>query len=169
MAISDLFIYSKNTDVTESIRGYKCHDLKTLETWLGNKLNGIEENIYCDYEEDIFQRDLSLQKVKFRQLKLYLSKNFSFSSEEVIKGLSHFFMFFVNLTYQKDKPIFVFETNISIARKYGNNDAELLVEWQDSVAFDYFLNSGNYLFVYIHIYRVLSSIKLFIDQQISKI
>jgi hypothetical protein len=100
--------------------------LKTLETWLHNKNNGADEIIYCDYEEDIFQRDLSSFKSTFKQLKLYSSKNFSFASSEITKALAHFFMLFVKGDYLLDEIRFVFETNTSIAAKKGDNDGELL-------------------------------------------
>ena len=130
--ISKLHLFAKNTDATGAIRGFKFQELKTLEIWLYNKVHGIEEEIYCDYEEDIFQRDLKEFKATFKQLKLYSSKNFSFSSIEVRKAISHFFMLFVKGEYLFDEPLFVFETNTSIAAKSGDNDAELLKEWATS-------------------------------------
>ena len=132
MHISNLYLFSKDTDATEAIRGYKYQELKTLETWIKNKVDGIDEQIFCDYEEDIFQRDLSQYKTTFRQVKLYSSKNFSFTSIEVIKGLTHFFMLFVKPDYLFDEPSFVFETNTGIARTYLDNDATLLAEWRDN-------------------------------------
>ncbi|PHK13619.1 hypothetical protein VF12_41285, partial [Nostoc linckia z15] len=90
--ISSLYLFAKETDAVETVKGFKFQELKTLEAWLSNKINAVDEEIYCDFEEDIFQRDLNLFKATFKQLKLYSSKNFSFSSEEIIKALSHFFM-----------------------------------------------------------------------------
>lgn len=132
MHISNLYLFSKDTDATEAIRGYKYQELRTLETWIKNKVDGINEQIFCDYEEDIFQRDLSQYKTTFRQVKLYSSKNFSFTSIEVIKGLTHFFMLFVKPEYLFDEPLFIFETNTGIARTYLDNDATLLAEWRDN-------------------------------------
>lgn len=127
--ISKLHLFAKDTDAPDVIKGFKYQELKTLEVWLYNHIHGIDENIYCDFEEDIFQRDLKLFKSTFKQLKLYSSKNFSFSSEEITKSLAHFFMIFVKGDYLMDEPLFIFETNTSIARKRGDNDAELLAEW----------------------------------------
>ena len=59
MSISILHIFSKNTDATAATRGYEYQKLKTLETWLLNKLNEQEQLIYCDYEEDIFEMFLT--------------------------------------------------------------------------------------------------------------
>lgn len=137
--LSKLYVFAKDTDAPEAIKGFKFQELKTLELWLFNKVHGIEENIYCDFEEDIFHRDLNSFKSTFKQLKLYSSKNFSFSSEEVIKALSHFFMLFVKNEYLLDETTFIFETNTSIAAKRLDNDAELLRKWslnQDNLSDD---------------------------------
>lgn len=130
--ISKLYLFAKDTDAPEVSKGFKFQELKTLEVWLYNKVHGIEENIYCDFEEDIFQRDLKEYKSIFRQLKLYSSKNFSFSSVEIKKSLAHFFMLFVKGEYLNDETLFIFETNTSIAAKNGDNDAELLNEWAEN-------------------------------------
>ena len=129
--ISSLYLFAKETDAVEAVKGFKFQELTTLEIWLSNKIKNIDEIIYCDHEEDIFQRDLKEFKATFTQLKLYSSKHFSFASEEVTKAIAHFFMLFVKGDYLMDKPVFVFETNSSIAGKYMDNDAELLKEWYD--------------------------------------
>lgn len=129
--ISNLYLFAKKTDAVETVKGFKFQELTTLEIWLSNKVTGIEEEIYCDYEEDIFQRDLKQYKSTFKQLKLYSSKNFSFASVEVVKAIAHFFMLFVKKDYLMDNPTFVFETNTSIAAKREDNDAELLKDWAE--------------------------------------
>ncbi|MEH6682701.1 MAG: hypothetical protein V7724_19315 [Sediminicola sp.] len=134
--ISKLHLFAKDTDAPDVIKGFKYQELKTLEVWLYNKVHRINEHIYCDFEDDIFQRDLNSFKSTFKQLKLYSSKNFSFASEEITKSLTHFFMLFVKGEYLLDQPLFIFETNTSIAAKRGDNDAELLLEWatnQDNI------------------------------------
>jgi len=128
MSISKLHYFSKNTDATASLRGYKYQELKTLESWISNKINDNGEIIYCEYEEDIFQSDPHGYKVRFRQIKLY-SSNFSFSSIEVKKALFHFFMLYSKGDYILDNVSFVFETNSNIARRYPGNNAEILKEW----------------------------------------
>lgn len=137
--ISKLHLFAKDTDAPGVIKGFKYQELKTLEVWLYNKVHGINEHIYCDFEDDIFQRDLTSFKSTFKQLKLYSSKNFSFSSVEITKSLAHFFMLFVKGEYLMDEPLFIFETNTSIAARRGDNDAELLAEWasnQDDISKD---------------------------------
>lgn len=128
MDINKLYLFSKDTDAFSSQRGYNYQTLKTLETWVQNFIGNIKEDIYCEYEEDIFQKDITKKGVKFRQIKLY-SSNFSFSSEEVKKCIAHFFMLHVKSDYNDFTKEFVFETNSNIANKYGENDAELLREW----------------------------------------
>jgi len=132
MNLDKLSIFSKDTDATEALRGYEYQKLRTLESWLENYLLKNNVVLYCDYEEDIFQRNLDSWESKFTQLKLYSSKNFSFSSVEVTKAISHFFMLFVKGEYKFDTVQFVFETNANVARAYGNNDAGLLQRWKDN-------------------------------------
>ena len=129
MHISELHVFQKNTDATAALRGYKYQELRTLETWLANRVQDLDDHIYCDFEEDIFQRNLVDFKSTFRQIKLYNSKNFSFASEEVRKAISHFFMLFTKGDYLLDEIAFTFETNSSIANSYKGNDADLLKNW----------------------------------------
>lgn len=126
--ISKLYIFTKDTDATASLRGYQYQILKTLEIWLQNFQNGIQEEIFCDYEDDVFQKDDVSKSAKFRQIKLY-SSNFSFKSEEITKCIAHFFMLHVKSDYSNLEKEFVFEANTAIAQKYSDNDAELLREW----------------------------------------
>lgn len=129
MHISKLYLFAKDTDAVETSKGFKYQELKTLEAWIENRVNNRTIDIYCDYEEDILQRDLSLFKSKFTQLKLYSSKNFSFASEEVKKGIAHFFTLFVKGEYLMDEVQFELETNTGIAANREGNDADLLREW----------------------------------------
>lgn len=128
MSISKLHIFQKNTDATASLKGYLYQVLKTVETWTENFSKGIDDEIYCDFEEDIFEKNQITQKAKFRQIKLY-SSNFSFASEEINKCIAHFFMLHVKTDYTSYDKEFVFEANSSIAQKRGENDAKLLEEW----------------------------------------
>lgn len=128
MELNKLFIFSKNTDAFAAQRGYNYQTMKTLETWISNSISGAKEDIYCEFEEDIFQRDLLAQKLTFRQIKLY-SSNFSFSSEEIRKCISHFFTLHVKSDYNDFSKEYIFETNSNIAQKYLNNDADLLCDW----------------------------------------
>lgn len=129
MSLSKLSIFSRETDADETLKGYEYQKLRTLEIWLYNKVNGVDESIYCEYEDDVFQQNIKEGKSKFTQLKLYGSKNFSFKSDEVLKAITNFFSLFVKGEYKFDEIEFVFETNTAIAGKYSGNDSELLTEW----------------------------------------
>lgn len=131
MNISKLHIFAKNTDATASLKGYHYQVLKTLETLIDNYIEQKEDEIYCDFEEDIFQKNEIDGTTKFRQIKLY-SRNFSFSSEEIRKCLVHFFMLHVKTDYASLGKEFVFETNTNVAGVRGNNDAKLLQEWNSN-------------------------------------
>lgn len=129
MSLYKLSIFSKDTDANEVIKGYEFQKLRTLENWLSNKVNKIDEVIFCEYEDDIFQRDIYAGTSKFTQIKFYGSKSFSFKSEEITKSIANFFMLFVKGEYSFDTIQFVFETNTAIARNYGDNDSRLLKKW----------------------------------------
>lgn len=131
MSISKLYIFTKNTDANASIRGYQYQILKTLETWLINYSNNINDEIFCDYEDDIFEKNELTNTAKFRQIKLY-SSNFSFKSEEIEKCIAHFFMLHVKTDYTQLEKEFIFEANTRVANKYLDNGAELLRKWNDS-------------------------------------
>lgn len=127
-SITQLSVFHKNTDATATKRGYEFQKLKTLETWLLNRISGNDEVIYYDYEDDIFQRDIDGYKSTFRQLKLY-SSNFSFASEEIKKSIVHFFTLYCQGEYILDNVQFVFEANSNVARNYDGNDARILKKW----------------------------------------
>lgn len=131
MPLYKLTVFSKNTDANQVLKGYEYQKLRTLENWLSNKVNKVDEVIYCDYEDDIFQRNVKEGTSKFTQIKLYSSKAFSFKSEEITKAIANFFMLYAKGEYSFDDVEFVFETNTPIAAKYGDNDAELLKSWNE--------------------------------------
>lgn len=138
MSITKLHIFNKNTDAVASVRGYEYQKLKTLEAWLLNGISGNEEDIYCEYEEDIFHRNAKTQTSKFRQIKLY-SSNFSFSNDEIQKALVHFFSLFSKSEYIFDTVEFTFEANSTISREQAGNNGKLLHDWninQDNLSGD---------------------------------
>ncbi len=134
MHLSQLQIFSKKRDASAIQKGYEFQHLKTLKTWLENRIGNVDEWIYCDFEEDIFQRDLAKEKIRLRQVKLY-STNFSFSSEEIQDTIANFFMLYVKGEYMFDAITFSFETNASVKNERQGNDADLLRElsagWED--------------------------------------
>lgn len=138
MSITKLFLFTKDTDASATEQGFHYQKLKTLKTWLENRVKEVDDVIYCDYEDDIFERNIEQGKSKFRQVKLY-SSNFSFSKEEIQKSLAHFFMLFVKGDYMFDDVSFLFETNSGVAKETRGNDGDLLKEWwqnQDAMSDD---------------------------------
>jgi hypothetical protein len=131
MSLHKLHLFTKDTNASATEQGFQYQKLVTLKTWIENRINSVDEVIYCDYEEDIFQKNIAEGKSKFRQVKLYSSK-FSFSREEIQKSLAHFFMLFVKGEYKFDEVSFVFETNSGIAKEVRGNDADLLRQWAAS-------------------------------------
>jgi hypothetical protein len=129
MSIHKLHIFAKNRDAIAAQKGYSYQQLKTLEDWIENRIAGGDEDIYCDFEDDILARDLSKGRTTFKQIKLY-STDFSFSSESVKKAIAHFFSMYTKGEYSFDQVEFHFETNVSVVgRTIKDNDAALLDEW----------------------------------------
>lgn len=129
MSIHKLHIFAKNRDAIAAQKGYSYQQLKTLEDWIENRIAGDNQDIYCDFEDDILARDISKGKTTFKQIKLY-STDFSFSSESVKKAIAHFFSLYTKGEYSFDKVEFHFETNVSVVgRTIKDNDAALLDEW----------------------------------------
>lgn len=132
MSFHNLHIFAKNRDAVATQKGYSYQQLKTLEDWIENRIVDGEEEIYCDFEDDIFTRDLPKGKTTFKQIKLY-STDFSFSSEGVKKAISHFFSLYIKGEYSFDNVEFHFETNVSVVgRTVKDNDAALLKEWSEN-------------------------------------
>lgn len=144
-SITQLSIFHKNTDATSTEAGFEYQKLKTMEAWLSNMLEDSDEVIYYDYQEDIFQRNITKLKSTFRQIKLY-STDFSFASDEIKKTIIHFFTLYCQGDYILDDIQFVFEANSNIRRKYKSNDAELLKDWfnnQDNLKGNTLINCSN--------------------------
>jgi hypothetical protein len=132
MDIHKLYIFAKNRDAIAAQKGYSFQQLTTIRDWVRSRVAGGNEIIYCDYEDDIFLRDLKLGKSTFKQIKLY-STNFSFTSESITNSIAHFFMLYVKGEYAFDQVTFEFSTNASIVGKnVKDNDALLLKEWYEN-------------------------------------
>lgn len=129
MNIHKLHIFAKNRDAVAAQKGYSYQQLKTLEDWIENRIAGGNEEIYCEFEDDIFTKNITKQKTTFKQIKLY-SSDFSFSSESIKTAISHFFSLYTKVEYSLDQVEFHFETNVSVvSRTVRDNDAALLEEW----------------------------------------
>lgn len=131
MSIHKLHIFAKNRDAIATQKGYSFQQLKTIEDWIENRIEGKDEEIYCDYEDDIHAVQQAANKHTFSQVKLY-STNFSFTSDGLTKAIAHFFMLYVKGEFKFDQTQFWFETNVAVARNYMYNNAEILKEWLDN-------------------------------------
>ncbi len=123
-----LHLFAKDTNGVSAERGFHYQHLKTLDTWLKNRTENIEEDIFCDYEEDIFGANVSGKEFRFRQIKFYKGK-FSFSQEEISKAIVHFFMLYANPSYQNGQAFFFFETNSSPTLTDKSNSTSFLSRW----------------------------------------
>src|SRR5262245_10833980 len=109
MGIHKLHIFAKNRDAIAAQKGYSYQQLKTVQDWIENRIEGGNADIYCDFEDDILSRDISQEKTIFKQIKLY-STDFSFSSDSIKKAIAHFFMMYTKGDYLFDQIEFHFET-----------------------------------------------------------
>lgn len=110
------------------MRGFEYQKLKTAKAWLENYRDKKEESIYCDYQEDIMQRDFTSQTVKFTQIKSY-AKKLSLGSEEIQKAVFNFFMLFTKPEYFLDEVVFLFESTSGIANERNVEESSLLKDW----------------------------------------
>lgn len=131
MSLTKLHLFTKDTDATATEQGFYFQKLVTLRTWLKNSIEQNDVAIYCDYEEDIFERSFKEGKAIFTQVKLY-SDNFSFSQDEIVKCIAHFFMLYCKGDYALDVVTFIFETNSGFKRQYKTEDPKLLQEWWEN-------------------------------------
>jgi hypothetical protein len=127
MSISKLNIFEKDTNASASIRGYEYQLLLTLKEWIDSFLQGGQDILYCEFEDDIAVFNSAASTVKFKQVKSY-SSDFSFQSKEVRKALLNFFMIYADPAYLQQEPSFVFETNAGVMSG-GNEESKFLAEW----------------------------------------
>ncbi len=125
-------LFKQGTDAIPTNQGFCFQYLVTLERWLYNYTNGIEEDIYCEFKDDIFQEDKVANTRKFTQVKCY-SADFKLQDKAVIESLIHFYDLY--LTHKADAAVsFVFEANCNVNRTGISKGAKLLVEWFDTQA-----------------------------------
>ena len=121
---NDLLILKKDTDAIATNRGFYYQYLITLNLWLSNFINKIDNEIYCETEDDIFELNKATGIANFKQIKCY-TEGFSQKSPEILKSLFNFF-----LLYLKYKDLysgyFYFETNAGTKTQAG----KFLKDWQ---------------------------------------
>ncbi|MBU1668125.1 NACHT domain-containing protein [bacterium] len=110
-------IYKKNTEAIATNRGFYYQYLKTVELWINNFIEKIDNDIYCEREDDIFEYNIESERYVFRQVKCY-SNNVGLNSLEIKSSLLHFFDLYENRRY-KDKSEFYVESNQGFMPKAG--------------------------------------------------
>lgn len=55
MSLHKLFLFTKDTNASATEKGFQYQKLKTLKTWIENRINKEDEVICCDYVGDFFQ------------------------------------------------------------------------------------------------------------------
>ena len=123
---NDLLILKKDTDAIATNRGFYYQYLITLNLWLSNFINEIDNEIYCETEDDIFELNKSTGLANFSQIKCY-TEGFSQKSPEILKSLFNFFILYLKY---KDfySGYFYFETNAGTKTQAG----KFLKDWQNN-------------------------------------
>ena len=125
MSKIDFHIFKNNTDAIATNRGFYYQYLSTVKIWLENFINNIDNEIFCEREEDIFELNSKAETYKFSQIKCY-SDGFSLKSPEIASSLLNFYKL-----YQKYKSqyngTFCFHTNSTIKVRAGKS----LINWHN--------------------------------------
>ena len=115
----EFHIFKKNTDAVATNRGFYFQYLKTLMLWVDNFLNEVDNEIYCEKEEDILEVDKQLKSYNFYQLKCY-AEGFSLNSPEIKDSLLNFYHIFLKLG-DDFSGLFYFESNAFFKPKAGKS------------------------------------------------
>ncbi len=110
-------VFKQNTDATATNKGFYYQYLKTVKLWLENYINGIENDIYCEYEDDIFEHNDITQTYNFRQIKCY-STDVGLNSEHIKSSLLNFYKLFEKYDYKGE---FYFESNSTFKSSVGKS------------------------------------------------
>lgn len=117
----EFHIFKQNTEAIATNRGFYYQYLKTVKLWLDNYMNGVDHEIYCEREDDIFEHHSQSKTYKFRQIKCYSTAS-GLNSLEVKSSLLNFYMLYLKYDY---KGLFYFESNTTIQPRAGKN----LTKW----------------------------------------
>ena len=111
-------IFKQNTDAIATHRGFYYQYLKTVKLCLDNYVNGIDNDIYCEREDDIFEYNVNSEASIFRQIKCY-SDTVGLNSPEIKGSLLHFYDIYQNTTYKKSE--FYIESNQVFKARVGKS------------------------------------------------
>lgn len=109
--MQNTLILHNKTEAISTIRGFHFQYLKTLKSWLDCYAN-IEEEIYCEVEDDLIQKNSITNFVRFTQIKSY-SSEFRLSSDSLKKTIVNFFNIFNRYDSAKNEIEFLFYSNSS--------------------------------------------------------
>jgi predicted NACHT family NTPase len=138
MSKIEFHVFKNNTDAIPTNRGFYYQYLMTVKLWIQNYVSDIDNEIYCEREEDIFEVNIENNYASFRQIKCYGSA-FSLNSKEIKSTLLNFYKLY--LKYKSIyKGTFYFQTNSDIIETGGSS----LSKWYKKQQYgDY--SAGEYL------------------------
>ncbi|OXE99719.1 pentapeptide repeat protein [Flavobacterium araucananum] len=119
MSKIDFHIFKSNTDAIATNRGFYYQYLSTVKIWLENFINNVDNEIFCEREEDIFELNSKEEIYKFSQIKCY-SDGFSLKSPEIASSLLNFYKLYQKYKSQY-KGTFCFHTNSTIKVRAGKS------------------------------------------------
>ncbi|NFG68121.1 hypothetical protein FC820_07200 [Clostridium sporogenes] len=115
MKKNGVYLFEKNTDAVGTNRGLLYQYLITLKDWINNYISKNDQDIFCEFEDDIKEVRTLANEVVFKQIKNYNSP-FNINSEEIGKSLYNFYMLYLKYK-EKFKIQFYFITNSHISRQ----------------------------------------------------
>ncbi|MCZ4693903.1 NACHT domain-containing protein [Ancylomarina euxinus] len=119
MAKTEFHVFKRNTDAIATNRGFYYQYLVTIKLWLVNYIEGKDNNIYCELEDDIFEHNPKTNTYALHQVKCY-AEGFGLNSPEIKSSLLNFFYLF--LKYKENgNCLFHFETNAFFRPKAGKS------------------------------------------------
>lgn len=115
MVRDEIYLFEKNTDAVGTNRGLLYQYLITLKDWVDNYISNNDQEIFCEFEDDIKEISTLANEIAFKQIKNYNSP-FNINSEEIEKSLYNFYMLYLKYK-EKFKVEFYFITNSHISQK----------------------------------------------------
>lgn len=115
MGKDGVYLFEKNTDAVGTNRGLLYQYLITLKDWIDNYILKNDQDIFCEFEDDIKEINTLANEVAFKQIKNYNSP-FNINSEEIEKSLYNFYMLYLKYI-KKFKIEFYFITNSHISKQ----------------------------------------------------
>ena len=119
MSKTEFHIFKNNTDAIPTNRGFYYQYLMTIKLWVENYINDIDNAIFCEREEDIFELSNQNHCASFRQIKCF-GTAFSLNSKEIKSSLLNFYKLYLKYKDTYDGT-FYFQTNSDIIKAVGSS------------------------------------------------